>query len=427
MAFIRANEPKPGQSAVVIANADGSGERRLITKSPPDSFAPIFWGAPSWSPDGKLIAAPLHAGRDYTAIAVAIEDGSERRLTSDRWGFVGHVGWLHDMSALILIGGRAETPDRQLWMLSYPGGQRRQITNDLFDYRMVSLTTDDKSLLTVAADATSSVWLTPIVAGASPVKLSAGKYDGLQGVAAGTDAMVITSLDSGKWDLWSVDRTGGNRRQVTAADSQGMAPAISPDGRFVVFTMPREHEWVVARTNRDGSDARVLCTLVPTGTPPACPVITPDNRWVLFHAATDGVQRIWKVSIDGGKPVAVAADAPWRPAVSPDGKWIAYLSHGTFTVIPIGGGPPARTFTNISPTNYAMVRWTSDGKGLLHNAGLNDRKNIWLQSIDGSPPRQVTHFDDQYVLAFDVVPGGKELVIARGILSRDAVLIKNFR
>ena len=74
-----------------------------------------------------------------------------------------------------------------------------------------------------------------------------------------------------------------------------------------------------------------------------------------------------------------------------------------------------------------MVRWTADGKALLHNGGLNDRKNVWLQPIDGSAGRPVTHFDDEYILNFDVVPGGKELLLVRGVLSRDAVLIKNFR
>jgi Tol biopolymer transport system component len=74
-----------------------------------------------------------------------------------------------------------------------------------------------------------------------------------------------------------------------------------------------------------------------------------------------------------------------------------------------------------------MMRWTPDGKALIHNCDFGDRKNMWLQPVDGSPPRQLTHFDDQLVLGFDLVPGGKELAVVRGVLSRDAVLIKDFR
>jgi Tol biopolymer transport system component len=114
------------------------------------------------------------------------------------------------------------------------------------------------------------------------------------------------------------------------------------------------------------------------------------------------------------------------PAPSPDGKFLAYYHQG-FQVAPLGGGPPLHTITSISGNNYSMLRWTPDSKALLHNAGPNDRKNVWLQPLDGSPARPVTHFDDQYVLRFDVTPDGKALGVVRGVLSRDAVLIKNFR
>ena len=83
--------------------------------------------------------------------------------------------------------------------------------------------------------------------------------------------------------------------------------------------------------------------------------------------------------------------------------------------------------TNMTHTSYSSVRWNGDGSGLLHNSGRNDRSNIWLQPLDGSPPRKITQFDDDYVLRFDVSPDGRQLAIVRGTLSRDAVLIENFR
>jgi Tol biopolymer transport system component len=133
------------------------------------------------------------------------------------------------------------------------------------------------------------------------------------------------------------------------------------------------------------------------------------------------------VSIDGGTPVPMFRQESWRPTISPDGKWVAFGTHGVLQLASLTGAAPVRTFKDANPTTYCMMRWTEDGSGLLHNCGPNDRKNVWLQPIDGSPPRQMTHFDDEYVLYFDVVPGGNELVVVRGILARDAVLIKNFR
>jgi len=428
VAFIRGNDPKPGQSAIVVSNADGSGEKTLISKSPPDQFSPIFWGAPSWSPDGKLIATPMHGGHEYKLLAIDVGSGREQSLTKDRWSFVGHVAWLNDMTGVLLIGAPLERTEHQLWLVSFPDGERKQVTNDLFEYRVVSVTSDDKSLLTVAAEQTASVWLAPLTPDAPPpAKLTNGKYDGLRGVAASADRIVFTSLDSGKWDLWSVDAHGGERRQLTPSEDQGLFPAFSRDGRFIVFAMPRENDWQIARINRDGSDLKMLCGFVPTGAVEGSPDVTPDSKSVIFQSAPDGVSRLWKVSIDGGAPSLFLGQESWRPAVSPDGKWVALVSTGKLRVVPLSGGGEPKTFEKITPTTYCMMRWTPDGKGLLNNCGFGDRKNMWLQPIDGSPPRQITHFDDQLVLGFDVVPGGKELAVVRGVLSRDAVLIKNFR
>lgn len=94
--------------------------------------------------------------------------------------------------------------------------------------------------------------------------------------------------------------------------------------------------------------------------------------------------------------------------------------------MPITGGRPTLTFRAVNHSS-ATVRWTADGRVLLHNAALKDRANIWLQPLDGGPPRQVTHFVDQNVLGFDASTDGKGLILTRGILTRDAVLVRHFQ
>ena len=74
-----------------------------------------------------------------------------------------------------------------------------------------------------------------------------------------------------------------------------------------------------------------------------------------------------------------------------------------------------------------MVRWTRDGTALLHNAGTADRINIWQQPLDGSAPRAVTRFIDLAIPAFDISFDGKRLILTRAVLSRDAILLRNFR
>ena len=88
---------------------------------------------------------------------------------------------------------------------------------------------------------------------------------------------------------------------------------------------------------------------------------------------------------------------------------------------------PLAPGSKLGPYEIVGRLGAADGKALLHNSALNDRANIWLQPIAGGAPRKVTNFADQVILAFDRTPDGKRLIIARGTLNRDAVMIKNFR
>jgi Tol biopolymer transport system component len=66
-------------------------------------------------------------------------------------------------------------------------------------------------------------------------------------------------------------------------------------------------------------------------------------------------------------------------------------------------------------------------EGLYLNTMPGDRANVWLQPLDGKPPRRVTDFQEYLVYGFDVSPDGKSLAFSRGPRTRDALLIKGFR
>jgi hypothetical protein len=64
MAWVRAGHPTPEESALVIAKADASEERVLAAIALPERLAPIFFTAPSWSPDGRRVARDEPRRRD---------------------------------------------------------------------------------------------------------------------------------------------------------------------------------------------------------------------------------------------------------------------------------------------------------------------------------------------------------------------------
>ena len=421
MVFLRQHSPKPGHSAIIVANADGTSERSLASKAPPESLQ-TFWGAPAWSHDGQSIITPVRKATTWRLMRFDVQRGTETLFSKDEWGALGDVQSFRDGSGLLVIGSDSRPPVIQIWFVARDG-TRRRVTNDLLQYRIVNLTEDDKQLLTVAADTSSALWKVSLD-GKRQAKLTNGREDGFRGVAAAEDGTIyFITAESGRPDIWSLDARG-NRRRVTLGEWASQSIAVSPDQKYLVTTMPRQNDWVVVRMERDGSAAKVLSPVVNGRGGRATLSFTSDSKFVIFDSAIDGVDRIWKVPIDGGNAVALREGD--SPAVSPDGTHIAYLRPGAIEVAPIGGGAPQR-FENVTVTNSSAVHWSPDGNGILHNAARGDRINIWLQPLDGSEPRKVTNFDDEYVHRFDVTPDGKEIVLSRGVLSRDAVLIKNFR
>ena len=98
MAFVRGMAN--GEQVIVLANADGTGERRLASRAEPDPYAQT---RVAWSPDGTEIAAfagemPAQRAR---IVLVNVETGKERTFSERAFDVPGQLTWLADASALV--------------------------------------------------------------------------------------------------------------------------------------------------------------------------------------------------------------------------------------------------------------------------------------------------------------------------------------
>lgn len=429
MAFLRARWPKENQSAIIVAGIDGSNEKVLATAQAPEFFVPIFFAGVSWSPDGKQIAAPLVNRQDLRGriVSVDVETGTMRPIAEEDWISVAQVAWMPDQRGLVAIAQRRNADASQVWYVTYPEGKVSPITNDLFDYRIVNVSADGKSLLTIARESTSDLWIVPH--DGAPKRITAARLEGGFGVDVSRQGRIaFTSLESGKIDIWAMNADGSGRTVLTRDEHDNRYPVFTPDGKTIVYVSITAKGTELCRMNADGSQRRVLATTFAN----ASPDVSPDGKWVVYEhpeITKRAALVLARVPIDGGAPEILSSDDIWRPAYSPDGTGIAaYTSDEDhhIHIFPASGGAALQKLSYQYPYQGSKIRWTRDGSALVVNTAPSDRANLWLLPLDGSKARRLTNFDERSIVGFAALPDDRGWVVSRGEVSRDAVMITGF-
>ncbi len=382
------NRLSEGKTALVVANADGTGEREIITRQAPN----YYWTAlkPSWSPNGKLIACiGQNATESFPHIFVInVETGAERPITAQKWNSSLGVIWLPDMSGLLFAAAEEVSSNVQIWYVSYPDGEARRITNDTVNYRGLSLAADGRAIVTTQIEAPASVWVMPIETERSdnglPVVITdrskdinavnftqSGNWSAYARLAWTPNGRIVyVSEESGNADIWTMNPDGTDRRQLTTDPHWDTSPSVSPDGRYIVFMSNRvgtESCWLM---DIDGANQKQLTNKLIERQP----VFSADSKGIYFESWETGKGAIWKVSLGDGQLTQVVKDLSFRPAISPDGQLLACVSDKKILVVPAQGGEPIRTFDRTG----SSTDWTPDGRGLrfIGTHAQYDRINV---------------------------------------------------
>lgn len=439
IAFLRKRD---GAAALIIAEADGAEEHEVATGTSPNSFRIIgdLNNGPAWSPDGKVIACPtLTEGEPVhmNIAAMQVDDGSVRLLNSQPWHLIGQLAWLPDGSGLIMNAEHTPPPSAslQLWLLSYPSGKARRLTNDYNFYRTVSLTADGSTLLTTQTNQVSSLWLASGGNAQHAEQAAASQSKGTGGLAWRTEgSLVYASNETGNQNIWSMDADGGNAKQLTFDDHQNVEPVASPDGRCVVFVSYRTGSAHIWRMNSDGTGQSQLTF----GQYEDWPQISPDGRWIVYHREESSQDSIWKMPIEGGPAVRLAAGPAKQPIISPDGKLLAYFakdeeadSPWSLTVSAFGDEITAVKKFDIPPAVHQQwygPRWTPDGRALDYIVTDGGVSNIWRQALGGGRPRKVTDFKEGQIDAFAwSLASHNQLACVRTSTMTDLFLVRKFK
>ncbi|HEY9503034.1 MAG TPA: protein kinase [Pyrinomonadaceae bacterium] len=435
LAFVRG--ASSGERALMVANIDGTGERKLASRMGYESFS---FGGPTWSPDGNGIicgaAYTLANERYLTLVQVNISDGTIRYLSPQKWKAIGRVSSLKDGKGVVFTATEQRPGSTsQLWYMDYLSGNAYRISKDLQDYHGASVTGDARTLVTKQTETLSSLWIAPNGDAERATRILSHKDDdGFNNsyyyrtrFSWMPDGRIMySSLVNGIPSLSVMNATGTDATQLTDA-SESSFPSVTPDSRYVVFvaeTMGLSSLW---RMNLDGSNRKQLTT----GPDDSWSWCSPDNQWIVYHSGNQGRRTIWRVPVEGGTPQQLTDYPSVTPVVSPDGKWIsAYYRLETkapwrLGIIPFNGGQPSKSFEVPQGVLFqSLVRFTPDGSGLAYIMNKDGVSNIWVQPLDGGAARPLTNFKSDQIFWFEWSPDGKQLGVSRGAVTSDVVMIR---
>ncbi len=136
---------------------------------------------------------------------------------------------------------------------------------------------------------------------------------------------------SGTENIWIKDlsRQGGPVSRLTFGDMGEIIPRWSHDGRSVIFSTIRGEAPLLAKGAEGIGDAETLAQL---SEPITEGVWSPDGEWLLLRVGRGGPNRrdilAYRPETDSvPTPLVAEPHDDISPAISPDGRWLAYASN----------------------------------------------------------------------------------------------------
>ncbi|HSG88295.1 MAG TPA: amidohydrolase family protein [Pseudomonadales bacterium] len=414
------------------------------------------WLSLTVTPDGSTVVFDL-LGDLY---ALPVTGGGATRITSGL-AFDAQPTISPDGTRIAFISDRDGADN--LWIADLDGSDARPLSTERQRPLVSPAWTPDSTRVIATRRGEPDEFVMYHVAGGSGVVISARGDDGAAdpdfeagvGVTASRDGRYLYYAGSADslgpvetfpaTQIFRLDLHTGAVEQITQGEGGAVRPALSPEGRHLVYGTRHEtrtglrirdlvtgdDRWLVWPVQRDAQELGQI----PSRDHLPGHVFTPDGRSFLFHA--DGA--IQSVRIAGGArstipfaadvdiDIGPSLDAPWRvdtgpvpatlihdPHLSPDGDRLVASVLGHLYAMDARADAPARRLTNAAQREYEPV-FSPDGRWIAYVSWSDmEGGHVWRTRANGSgrPQRLTAHPAFYTDLAYG--PDGERLFALRG-------------
>jgi Tol biopolymer transport system component len=343
--------------------------------------------------------------------------------------YVGQAAWRAGGNELVFIGVEPNSSLDQIWQLSLKTGEIKRITNDLNENRGVSLTADGNALVTVQTHTVSSFWVSPVNDSTSKIPFDPGSVS--QMALTPDDRIVYRSNLAGSESINIVDLQGANLKQFPFDAKGSSGIAVSPNGKYIVFSSHRTGKLNLWRVEVDGNNLVQLTN----GDGEVRPLYTPDGKSVIYQQGFGNtLNTFWQMSIEGGEAIQLTHSHMKTPSLSPDGTMLAYYfmddsqQPSSWRIGVMSLVSKALMYKFNLPVNFSSqtLRWTPDGKALAYINEVGNVSNIWIQPLADQLPKPLTNFLTDYTTDFAWTKNNQQLICLRTVETSYVALIKAF-
>jgi Tol biopolymer transport system component len=221
------------------------------------------------------------------------------------------------------------------------------------------------------------------------------------------------------WQIYRFDRETSEIVRLTNAQGSAMRPVLSPDGRHLVYATryqlktalrvrdleTNEERWLINGVTRDDQESRATRDTFPgyaflpdgkslivsiDGKIKRVDFATGQATTIPFSAKVeaDMAERLhFDYKVDDGP--TVKARLIRYPAMSPDGRRVAFTAFNKLYVMDLASGATPKRLTNLQVGEF-MPAWSPDGRYVAFATWSREGGHIYRVAGDGGQAEQLT-------------------------------------